>query len=355
MIRMTTLTNLHSSDLATLFPSLAHVEPDGQAWRVDVSGIVYRLGSLTLGRRLMLGVLRRAMRVAANELDCDIFRERVQGFLIEAGTGKNLAIRLGDEVHPLSGRTSRSGNFEEELRLPVERLHQLERDAGPTSAIPVSLVDADGEDFGAASHVHFVPRRGVTIVSDIDDTVKETHVHQRHTMLVNTFLREFVPVPGIAELYRRWEQAGAVFHYVSSSPWQLFTPLAKHFAEVGLPNGSFHLRAFRLRDHMLRRIFFGRRPVKAVVIRNLMLRYPQRRFVLVGDSGEHDPEIYGALARKFPQQVAAIYIRQVPGQSHAPFRWQRAFRKLDLSLWKLFDDPAELDADFSAIEPLATV
>ena len=56
-----------------------------------------------------------------------------------------------------------------------------------------------------------------------------------------------------------------------------------------------------------------RRSGKLSVIRALFKTFPQRRFLLVGDSGEHDPEIYGAMARRFPQQVAGIFIRQLDG------------------------------------------
>ena len=219
-------------------------------------------------------------------------------------------LRIGQEIYPLARRSKRSGIFQDELVLPADRFSfgVSELEVAPQSSeqrprwnplarcVPMSLVSPQGDDIGAASHVHFVPNRGLSVISDIDDTLKETHVHERRAMLMNTFLRDFVPVPGMKELYCRWHQAGAMFHYVSSSPWQLYEPLAKYFRREDLPTGSFHLRAFRLRDHMLRRIFLGRRPVKGLVIRNLMLRFPARRFALLGDSGEYDPEIYGALA-----------------------------------------------------------
>ena len=84
------------------------------------------------------------------------------------------------------------------------------------------------------------------------------------------------------------------------------------------------------------------------MIRNILQRFPLRKFVLVGDSGEYDPEIYGSLARRFPDQVASILIRRVPGQRIAPFRWQRAFRKLPQSQWQLFDHAEEIAAVVSA-------
>jgi hypothetical protein len=63
---------------------------------------------------------------------------------------------------------------------------------------------------------------------------------------------------------------------------------------------------------MLRRLLRIRRRGKATVIRAIVNLFPQRRFVLIGDSGEKDPEIYGDVARRFPDRVSAIFIREMP-------------------------------------------
>src|SRR4051794_36658226 len=101
MIRMNSLTNLQHDDGITLYPTLASLQPDGKAWRVAVSGSVYRQGRLTLGKRLILGILRRAMRASREEFETELFRERVRGFVADAAKGKRLAVRIGDEIHPL--------------------------------------------------------------------------------------------------------------------------------------------------------------------------------------------------------------------------------------------------------------
>ena len=350
MIRTMPLTNLQHDDSVHLFPSLAALQPDGKAWRATISGIVFRDGRLTLGKKLILGILRRAMRASREEFNSDLFRDRVRGFVVDASRGKRLAVRIGDDIYPLARRTKRSGLFHEDIALPAEHLGIA---SDEETTLPISLVTQQGSVFGPTGQLHLLRWRGVSVISDIDDTIKETAAHERRAMLVNTFLREFLPIRGIGDVFRRWREQGAAFHYVSSSPWQLYEPLAKYFDEVALPTGSFHLRAFRLRDHMLRRIFLGRRPAKGAVIRNILQRFPLRQFVLVGDSGEYDPEIYGSLARRFPTQVSSILIRRVPGQKIAPFRWQRAFRKLPASQWRLFDEADEIaDAVLSAEEYL---
>jgi phosphatidate phosphatase APP1 len=190
--------------------------------------------------------------------------------------------------------------------------------------------------------VHLIEPAGLSIVTDIDDTIKHSEVACKRTLLTNTFLRPFEAIPGMAPLFREWSAEGAAIHYVSSSPWQLYEHLAAHLTSEGFPAGSFHLRSFRLRDHVLRRILMLRRSGKLGVIRTLFRLFPQRRFLLVGDSGEHDPEIYGALARRFPSQVVGILIRDLPGVHDMRRRYARAFRRLDQSLIRLYRDASEL-------------
>jgi len=89
-------------------------------------------------------------------------------------------------------------------------------------------------------------------------------------------------------------------------------------------------------------LFEGPEKYKPGVIEPLMKKFPNRRFVFVGDFGERDPEIYGALAREHPQQVAKILIRDVTEEGPEADRFKTAFRELPLSLWKMFREPSEI-------------
>jgi phosphatidate phosphatase APP1 len=204
------------------------------------------------------------------------------------------------------------------------------------------LGDWDGQ-------VHLIEDQGISVISDIDDTMKVTGVHSRRSLLENTFLREFQAIEGMAPLYDSWAAQGATFHYVSSSPWQLYDSLAELLAASGFPPGTFHLRSFRLRDHMLRRLLLIRRRGKVQAMYSLLRTFPQRRFVFVGDSGERDPEIYGTLARKFGHQVAAIYIRDLPERPLDYDRGRKAFQHIPPERWMLFRSPAELPIQLSAV------
>lgn len=168
--------------------------------------------------------------------------------------------------------------------------------------------------------VQLIPPQGLSVISDIDDTIKITEIPAGHEVIVrNTFFRDFMAAPGMAERYRALP--GAVFHYISGTPWQLYEPLADFLcgAQGGFPEGTFHMKNIRKnllnagtwRD--LKDLTAGDSTVRGKVthITTLLKAFPQRQFILVGDSGEHDPEVYAGIRQQFPAQIQGIWIRDV--------------------------------------------
>ncbi len=139
-------------------------------------------------------------------------------------------------------------------------------------------------------------------------------------------------------------QAAAVdstrFHYLSSSPHQLYPALDAFLQASEFPIGSVHLRHIKLREELFGNGDSSRRH-KLSTLHQLLQQFPQRQFVLVGDSGEADPEIYAEIAQQFPSQVVGIFIRDVSGESAASERYQQTFADTDVP-WQIFSDPAEL-------------
>jgi phosphatidate phosphatase APP1 len=273
----------------------------------------------------------------------ELFQQRIARFLALDRGGRRLAVRIGEQIHVLPKKSRRNGHFLASVRIPVGELASGELvNCHASAALPVHVCGLDHPLPVAAGQAYLVGRTGLSVISDIDDTLKHSYVGCKRTLLANTFLRPFEAIPGMAPLFREWAAQEAAFHYVSSSPWQLYRHLAEHLADEGFPAGSFHLRSFRLRDHLIRSILMLRRSGKASVIRALFKTFPQRRFLLVGDSGEADPEIYGAMARRFPQQVTGILIRQLDGPKDRPARFVRAFRKVPIATVRLFREADEL-------------
>jgi phosphatidate phosphatase APP1 len=175
----------------------------------------------------------------------------------------------------------------------------------------LELAGPAGERGRSNRHAQLVGAQGVSVISDIDDTVKVTQVRDKRALMANTFVNPFEAVPSMARAYTAWADGGAVFHYVSSSPWQLYPALAQFFAESGLPAGSFHLREIGLGDRSFLDLFDTPADAKVPTISAIIRRWPLRKFVLVGDSGEQDPEIYARIYREFPGNVLHIFIRNV--------------------------------------------
>jgi phosphatidate phosphatase APP1 len=150
------------------------------------------------------------------------------------------------------------------------------------------------------------------VISDIDDTVVQSHVTRKLRMMIGLALsnaRTRKPFEGVAAFYRALQDGaggeGNPIFYVSKSPWNLYVPLVDFLQAQGIPPGPLLLRDFGM--HLLR----GRGDHKARSIARVMDTYPELPFVLIGDSGERDPEIYAALVRRSPDRVRAIYIRSV--------------------------------------------
>jgi phosphatidate phosphatase APP1 len=154
------------------------------------------------------------------------------------------------------------------------------------------------------------------IISDIDDTVLQTHVTQTLKMMWVTlsgsaFTR--MAFDGTSALYRALVRGASgnadnpVF-YVSKSPWNLYDFLVDFIDHQGLPRGPLLLRDIGLHDAP---------PVdhKSASVRELLELYPHLRFVLIGDSGERDPEVYLEVAARYPRRIVAIYIRDLGGKS----------------------------------------
>ena len=144
------------------------------------------------------------------------------------------------------------------------------------------------------------------IVSDVDDTILETGVQRvghmvRQTVTGSALTR--TPFEGAPELYRDLAAGVNPVFYVSSSPWNLHSFLVEFLRHRRFPTGPVLLRdllgtaAGREQKH-------GR-------IQEVLDLHPDLRFVLIGDSGEKDPEIYAAVVRANPGRVVAVYIREV--------------------------------------------
>ncbi|KAF8677396.1 hypothetical protein RHS04_05967 [Rhizoctonia solani] len=154
----------------------------------------------------------------------------------------------------------------------------------------------------------------VRLISDVDDTVKISEVLMGvRAIFHNVFVRhlEELVVPGMPEWFSMLESRGVRFHYVSNGPFELLPVLLEFFGVAGLPKGSVKLKSYGGRN--LFQGLWGESAAdrKRGNVMEILDNFSQSKFILVGDSGEQDLELYSALAEERPDQILAIFIRDV--------------------------------------------
>jgi len=155
------------------------------------------------------------------------------------------------------------------------------------------------------------------VISDMDDTVLEskvTSVIEMARLLLAGNAHTRIPFEGVPAFYRAL-QAGIETHsfnpifYVSSSPWNLYDMLSEFLRLQEIPSGPLMLRDWGITKEELLPTKHG--PHKINTIRQILDSYPHLPFILIGDSGQEDPEIYRDIVHRYPNRILAVYIRHV--------------------------------------------
>lgn len=153
------------------------------------------------------------------------------------------------------------------------------------------------------------------VVSDLDDTVLHTGATDRLGMMrtvVTNDAHSRTPLEGVASLYRdfvagpRGDGANPIV-YLSRSPWNLYGMVTGFLEHHGLPRGPVLLKDYDLRGMLASE----NEAYKHERLTELLDFYPSTDFVLIGDSGQHDPEAYLRIVRERPERVRAIFIRDI--------------------------------------------
>ena len=149
------------------------------------------------------------------------------------------------------------------------------------------------------------------IISDIDDTIVQTGATNFVTMIRSVMqnARARLPFEGVGDLYAALHRGVNPLFYVSSSPWNLYDVLDEYKALNGIPPGPMFLQDFGWDDDTF--IHDKHDVHKLREIGTILDYYPSLPFVLIGDSGQHDPEIYLRVIQGHAGRVKAVFIRDV--------------------------------------------
>ena len=237
-----------------------------------------------------------------------------------------------------AGQTKNGGVFEE---VKLELIDPRPKSGTPIVAVGKILTAPPTAKFG--------------VVSDLDDTVIATDVTNKIKMMFNTALcNEYTRTPfkGVAAFYKALQKGTSgnennPIFYVSSSPWNLY-PLLTEFLRINLiPVGALFLKDFG------NQTLFDAGNHKAHKTENIELilnTYPNLPFVLIGDSGEKDPEIYTEIVSKYPTRIRVIYIRNVNLDPSRVAAIDRLIAEVEASGCQLVLSP---DTEFAAVHAAA--
>lgn len=321
----------------------------GALWSIRVQGRLFEPAEGSRKRQHAIDALAPIVNASRSD---PLYRERAGYFVSDSVRNARVSIAIGKRVVAL-GPTDASGCFASDVTLRTDEAARLTRDGFIAFASRPARRRSDRFPGTAV----YLKQEGVTVVTDVDDTIKETNIRSRADAKANTFVRPFRPVPGMAGLYQAWQDAGGAkvhFHVVSAGPWHLYEPLRQFTKEAGFPAFTWDMRCvdvtnpvvlieetLNLDPERLSRF-------KIATIRALMLRLPKRHVVLVGDSGERDPEAYSAIVQEFGDRVDAVYIRNVSGEGSGDVRYDKLFRPLNaLSKLQVFEQPSDLPRHLS--------
>ena len=314
-----------------LYPTYGYQQ--GDDWVIPVRAWVKKDSNKI--RQLAARGTRKVIRKLAGHERLSVEQESnymavVEDFFADSKSREKIQLQFNDDpaqqVFPLINRqgenkTDRNGLLIGDIRLPVEHA-QILTDAQSAQNNEL-LFFVDSEDLRGQGIVRLLPDTGLSVISDIDDTIKFTDIPAgEKAVLNNTFFRQFVAVPCMAAMYQQFP-ADTAFHYVSGGPWQLYSPIARFLfdQETVFPVGSVHMKNVRTnpfesesyRD--LWKLVGGSGSAtyeqKSAQIETLLQHFPHRQFILIGDSGEYDPEIFKSIADRYPKQIMEIRIRDV--------------------------------------------
>jgi phosphatidate phosphatase APP1 len=151
----------------------------------------------------------------------------------------------------------------------------------------------------------------IGVISDIDDTVLLTEAWSLPKNIANTFrgnaLNRIV-FDDAVRLYQSFAEKEYPVFYVSSSPWNLHGFLMKVFTRTQLPMGPIFLRDFGIGENQLITGTHGDHKVDA--IKTILRANHYMKFILIGDTGQHDPQVYATIATEHANRLRRVIFRQ---------------------------------------------
>ena len=297
---------LRRNEHVMFFRSYGHPVNGGKDWELRVAGRIWIGGD--------------APDDAADRSSRESFLGKIGSFFERDVVREHLEIELltrqGQPVEQtIKIQSIKLGEFTGSLTLSDAVVQKLRQEcAWADGEIPYRLADSKG-DPDSSGQIYLINGSGISVVSDIDDTVRDTRIYYKNQLrAVQRALARFVPVDGMADLYTYWLRNARVrFHYVSGGPdwWEKVNEAG--LDQSGFPKGSIQLRKVSLSHFTTVAAWFSGNPCRYKIeeISQILADFPGRHFCLIGDAGEGDNRALRHLAAMYPDQVKWVFIRHL--------------------------------------------
>ena len=333
----------------TFYPAYGYRQ--GTDWVIHIRSWVHEIRDSTATPRTQLGKLKKKAEAFATTSICggvegNALKQRLRDFSAGDINGQQIEIIFDSDPdrkhYPLrpndtngdpNGLSDRNGLIESKLKLPDATYQKFRNSPDSTKGwLTYHAASDTGKALTGKGRIRLIEPEGTSVVTDIDDTIKVSDVPaKKEIVLRNAFCCGFVAAPKMPGIYR--DLGDVPFHYVSGGPWQLYGPLYDYliYDPGAYPEGTFHLRSIPknileeetrkvlrgvVSDAVFEKMFGSLKGTylhKQKEIAKLMDNFPARKFILIGDSGEMDPEVYRWFKEnpKYSRQVKEIRIRDV--------------------------------------------
>ena len=338
--------------------------PDGRAdapWKAEFVGAYFAKDSGADASEFVAAI-SEFVGIADEPGERETIEERVQPFVDQILPGYSVDINFADKGRLTLGPANAQGISSNELDIPN----------GPYRDGQLVVSNAVNHAEIAPFDTVFAAPKGWTVVSDVDDTIKESFTYSPVRLIKATFVDPSKAVPGMPELYAHLTRtllgpsetstksnSPPAFFYLTASPYNLYQFLRDFRRKFSYPPGTMILRdsSWMTLAGFLATLTQGTRSYKLDRLEKIHRWLPSRATVCIGDSTQADAEVYAEIYRRHPDWVRAIYVRRVPAagdsdamdDKNADERFAKAFKDVPKDIWRVYDDPAEL---YPAVEQL---
>jgi len=343
IISINTFPEKFNKNETIIFPSTYGWISDGEVF-ISLHAWVFKMKEDSISRNSFINLLKKNFETATDP-EKKNFDERIRYFLADNQRGVKITFSLTDKLYTLPETTSNGHTFSIIRMKDIINLNSI------SSEQSFQSVKFGNESKTFTGSFRLIGSRGYSVISDIDDTIKDSNVLNKHELLHNTFFRKFTPVKGMPDLYRKLLEKGAEFHYVSGSPWQLYPAIENFLHDEKFPEGAVELKIFRVKDKsFIDFIKADQLAFKLEAIKTIIDRFPEREFILIGDSGEKDPEVYTEIANIYKTRIKYILIRDVGLIEENSSRRKTILEKSGNLKLVIFKNPDELEPYITGLQ-----